>query len=146
MSGGRLTMNDMSPRAAQEHFRMTRTKTVLSIRSSKEWKNACKTDDDADRLIVTTAISLAEEGYHPGRGCRPRSPLSWFTGSFQSVFLQTWKRESFQQSTTSNHHLVEHIFTHAVTGCYTTSALFGQGKTKALKTLNKQPHIRDCLR
>ncbi|KAG5866742.1 hypothetical protein JTB14_030297 [Gonioctena quinquepunctata] len=58
---------------------------------------SCKADDDAGRLMVTTAISLAEElkrvilvgGRHP---------LSWLTASFQLVFFQTWKRKSTQRA------------------------------------------------
>ncbi|KAG5886634.1 hypothetical protein JTB14_000996 [Gonioctena quinquepunctata] len=98
----------MSPTTAQEHFssnndNKSRLINLLRKKKAECCMASCKAEDDADRsnnhYIPWQMTGLLWQV------CRPPSPLSWFTGSFERVFSKTWTtKQNTQQAVPYKHH------------------------------------------
>jgi hypothetical protein len=116
-------------------------------------------EEDADQLIVTTAISMSStydvvkivgddidllvmlcglsqnREDHTLSTNRPKNNIIFEKCGRGKIPDVTYSTNSFRHQAQSEMAL----FLHAFSGCDTTSALFGQGKMKFLSTLKKQP-------
>lgn len=112
--------------------------------------------EDADCLIVRTALEKSEDYQHViivGEDVDLLVLLNGLGASRQNVLLQKSDRSgtgckqftatSFIRGDLSLPPGIE-LFLHAFSGCDTTSAIFGQGKTKLLSVLSKQPDLLDA--
>lgn len=111
-----------------------------------EYKQA---EEDADTLIVSTALNLAESNEAVVVVGEDIDLLVILVGLCQvnNVYFLKPGKENIRPALYSpieaaTSPVKEHIlFLHAMSGCDTTSALFNQGKTKLLKTLEKNPSL-----
>lgn len=149
----------MMPTVTQENFlaNTNNKKRLISMLMSKfkEAKILCKqAQEDADRLIVVTAKNLAS--HHSSVTvvgedvdllvimiglCTP-SNVTFLKPGKGKVQSKLYNPKSTIDKTVADHIL----FLHAMSGCDTTSAVYGQGKVKFLKTLKNNPEIGPTIK
>ena len=106
-------------------------------------------ESDADTLIVSTAFQMAEgsERYQPvvvvGTDTDLLVMLVVRATSYMDMFVLCHRNPITLYSVEQLHQAlgstIQHLlFIHTISGCDTTSALYGQGKVKALKLAQKQ--------
>lgn len=123
--------------------------TLLCDAFQKEGVEVAVAEDDADREIVMKALSKRAEAERiviVGEDINLLVLLNGLGAEARNVYLQKstmGKAGCCHYSTTSYNHQDSQrspgtvLFTHAFTGCDTTSAPFGQGKTKITTFLSK---------
>ncbi|KAG5890938.1 hypothetical protein JTB14_019876 [Gonioctena quinquepunctata] len=110
-----------------------------------------QSEEDADRLIVTTALAKASDYDLVIIAGEDIDLLVIFTGLVEpskNVYFQKCRRGktadvfySAVSTSSENHHLIS--FFHAFSGCDTTSAFFGYGKAKLLTALKRNPQLKE---
>lgn len=145
---------------AQEHVlgnenNKRRLITLLCDAFEKEGVEVVVAEEDADREIVMTALSkraVADRVVIVGEDVDLLVLLNGLGAEETNVYLQkNTKGEAgcCHFSTTSYNHQDSQrspgmvLFTHAFSGCDTTSALFGQGKTKITTLLSKSEPLAE---
>lgn len=141
---------------------------MLKVHLERSKMLVLQADEDADRLIVTTAISMASAYDVVKIAGEDIDLLVLLCGLTrvasdaadhalstnrqvpeQNIFFEKCgrgKNADVMYSTISFMHGAQpglELFLHAFSGCDTTSTLFGQGKMKFLSTLKKQPHLEE---
>lgn len=105
--------------------------------------------EDADLMIVNTAISVASQ-YDSvrvvGEDIDLLVLLTALAPTHNNIFFQKCERgkapDSYYSTTSFNHKFTDVLlFIHAISGCDTTSGLFGQGKNKFISLFFKNPEL-----
>lgn len=126
--------------------------TLLCDAFQKEGVEVAVAEEDADREIVMTALSKAavsDRVVIVGEDVDLLVLLNGLGAEKKNVYLQKSSKGETgfcHYSTTSYNHKTSPgtiLFTHAFTGCDTTSALFGQGKTKITTLLSKNESLTE---
>ncbi|KAK9872193.1 hypothetical protein WA026_016247 [Henosepilachna vigintioctopunctata] len=94
--------------------------------------------DDADVLIIETAIALSEHQKTAVIIGEDIDLLVILIGRTQSHQQEIFSSKSFDQYPRTKKHI---LFLHAFSGCDTTSALFKKGKKTVTKALEKIPNL-----
>jgi hypothetical protein len=100
--------------------------TAISISST--FDSVIVVGEDVDLLVLLTALSTRSNIYllKPGKG---------------KTLQQIYSTQSIIDKTAADNIL----FLHAFSGCDTTSALFNQGKMKCVNVLLKNPHLKELV-
>lgn len=111
---------------AEEDADMLIVTTAIDI--SPVYQTVTVVGEDVDLIVLLVGLSAPENVFFlkPGRG---KSPSHCY-------YPKTLVHERISQNI---------LFLHAVTGCDTTSSLYGQGKAKSLKVLEKRPELSVAL-
>ncbi|KAG5896640.1 hypothetical protein JTB14_021286 [Gonioctena quinquepunctata] len=124
---------------------------LLKSKMEKHGIQVIQSEEDADRLIVTTALAKASD-YDlviiSGDDIDLLVIFTGLVGPSKNVFFQKCRRGktadvfySAVSTSSGNHHLI--LFDHAFSGCDTTSAFFGHGKAKLLSALKRSPRLKE---
>ncbi|KAJ8880431.1 hypothetical protein PR048_016900 [Dryococelus australis] len=135
VQGGRKTAESMRRSRKHASTDILFDDTMILTMSKEKFLLTQKTrvaKEDADTLIVNTALSLA-----------PSNEMVIVVGEDVEL-LDTVSPATFSLTIAVSSTVAENIiFLHAMTSYDTMSALFMQGKMKFLKTLVKNPHVAD---
>ncbi|XP_071574804.1 uncharacterized protein [Temnothorax nylanderi] len=155
-----LFEESMSVTMSQEKFLSNeKNKARLITMLKKKFQNAGHSvkqhEEDADTLIVSTALEMAsdyESVVIVGEDIDLLIILTGIANETQNnvYFMKPGKRKSakclYSSTSLQDPTLAEHIlFYHAFTGCDTTSALFNQGKIKITLLLKKTDDLREDI-
>ena len=128
--------------------------SLLMLSMNDDDIQTCRAKGDADVLIVAKAIQSAENQATVVVGedtdllvlllhhTKPASHNVFFAPSNTSKHPKIWdiKRTQYKLGTDICDHI---LFAHAMTGCDSTSRLFGIGKSLAVKKIQNSKHFRD---
>lgn len=124
---------------------------LLKRKMEKHGIQVIQSEEDADRLIVTTALVKASD-YDlviiAGEDIDLLVIFTGLVGPSRNVYFQKCGRGktadvfySAASTSSGNHHLIP--FVHAFSGCDSTSAFFGHGKAKLLTALERNPQLKE---
>ena len=108
-------------------------------------------EGDADTLLVSKAIEYARNGpiklYATDTDVEVMALYHFDQKKhFDIILIMGSKYVSIKQAADAFGHLRKFIpFAHAITGCDTTSAIFGQGKIKAFKVLEQDGSLQESV-
>lgn len=114
--------------------------------------------DDADVLIIQTAISEADQHESVvvvGQDVDLLTLITALTPEDKNVLMlkeaqgniprKVYSSQEIQQSNVLRNIKESVMFAHSFSGCDTTSSFYGQGKMKAVSLLNKYDHFQDIV-
>lgn len=145
-----------TPNVSQEKFLSNdknKLRFIQLLKTKMENNNiqVFQSEEDADRLIVTTALTMANDYDIVIIAGEDIDLLVIFTclvhRATSNVLFQKCGRGKSPDvfysaaSASGNHHIIP--FTHAFSGCDSTSAFFGHGKVKLLTALEKSHHLQE---